>query len=452
MSIPYDRVHIIGAGGAGMSALAKVLLARGHTVSGSDLRGGAALQGLADLGVEVFTGHNPSVAVKADLVVASSAIPDFDEELVAARAAGVETWRRPELLTALTAEIPTIGATGTHGKTTTAALMLAALQGAGEDPSFVIGGDPIGIGTNGHLGESELMILEADEAFRTFESLHLRGLVVTNVEAEHLDHFGSEESLLSSFIGVARRVEGPVVSCADDPGSARVAQEAGTRTYGMADSAHWRVSELTRTPQGMRYRLTGPDAAVAVEVSRPGAHVALNSAGALALLAEIGYDLDRLVPGIAAFKGVGRRWEHRGTVGEVILYDDYAHHPTEVRATLDAASGIARGRLWAVFQPHLYSRTERFSDEFGEALAKADVVVVTDVYGARETPVPGITGELVAEAARSRGADVHYVQHRADLAGYVAPLVMAGDLVVSMGAGDITLLPTELAMLLATQS
>lgn len=445
MRLPYKRIHIVGAGGAGMSAVAKVLAAQGYDVSGSDLRGGATLEGLADIGVAVFTGHHPDVAVSADLVVASSAVPEYDEELVAAHDEGIPTWRRPQLLSALTSDITTIGATGTHGKTTTTALMITALRSTGVDPSFVIGGDLAGLGSNGHLGTSDLLVLEADEAFRTFESLHLDGLVVTNVEPEHLEHFGTPQDLVDSFVSVAEAVSGPVVACVDDRGAAEVASRAKTITYGESPAAEWRIEDLERKAPGSTFQLVGPIRSVEVELRQPGRHVALNAAGGLALLAELGHDLDALARGLAAFRGVGRRWEHRGTVGGVVLFDDYAHHPTEVRATLEAASGVAQGRLWAVFQPHLYSRTERLSDEFGAALSSADVVVVTDVYGAREAPVPGVTGELVANAARSAGAEVHYVPHRADLADFLLPRVSSGDLVLTMGAGDITLLHTEFA-------
>jgi UDP-N-acetylmuramate--alanine ligase len=432
-----------------MSALAKILAGLGHTVSGSDLRGGASLEALVGIGVEVATGHAPDLARRADLVVASSAVPEYDEELVAAREAGVPVWRRPALLEALSAGIETLGATGTHGKTTTTALLITALRALGVDPSFVVGGDLVGLGTNGHLGGDSILVIEADEAFRTFESIHLDGLVVTNVEVDHLDHFGDEEGLMASFLRVARGVSGPVVCCVDDPGSARVATAAGAATYGLAPGASWQVSDLELWREGSSFTLTGRPGSTVVNVPRPGRHVALDAAGAVALLAEMGHDLDRLGSSLAEFRGVGRRWEHRGTLGGVVLYDDYAHHPTEVRATLEAARGMGAERLWAVFQPHLYSRTERFSQEFGDALAIADEVVVTDVYGAREEPVPGVTGELVADAAAARGAAVHYVGHRRDLASFLAPRLRSGDLVVSMGAGDITLLHGELASLLA---
>lgn len=451
MTIPTGRIHIVGAGGAGMSAIAKLLLGKGHHLSGSDLRGGASLEALADLDVETFVGHHPEAVEGAALVVASSAVPDFDEELSAAREAGIPVWRRPQLLGAVTADIPTIAATGTHGKTTTTAMLIAALRYMGEDPSFVVGGDLLDLGTNGHWGTTDLLVLEADEAFRTFESLHLDGLVVTNVEHEHVDHFGSEAELIASFLDVARSVTGPVLACVDDAGARRVADEAGAVGYGFDPEATWVISELSSGAAGVDFRVAGRGSEVRVSLVQPGRHVVLNATGAIALLAELGHDVAAAAAGVSTFRGVGRRWEHKGTVAGVVLYDDYAHHPTEVDVVLEAASAVTDGRIWAVFQPHLYSRTERFSSEFGRALAQADIVVVTDVFGAREEPVPGITGELVADAARLAGGTVHYVPHRYELAGFLAPQVAAGDLVISLGAGDITLLHTELAPMLGVR-
>jgi UDP-N-acetylmuramate--alanine ligase len=451
LRLGYRRVHLIGAGGAGMSAIARVLAGMGHEVSGSDQRGGSTLDRLADFGIAIHTGHHPEVARAADLVVASSAVPDHDPEMVAAIEAGVPVWRRPQLLGALTEDIPTIGATGTHGKTTTTALLVAALRATGEDPSFIVGGDLADWNTNGHYGSTDLLVIEADEAFRTFESLHLDGLIITNVESEHLEHFGTEDDLTASFAQVAASVSGPVLACADDPGSFAVAGRVGAVTYGTDPASDWRIVGLTMSKGGTSFDLVGPDRGTHVSLSRPGAHVARNAAGALALISTLGHDLNVAASGLASFRGVGRRWEHRGTVSGVTLIDDYAHHPTEVAATLGAASGIVPGRVWAVFQPHLYSRTARFQEEFGEALSLADEVVVTDVYGSREVPVPGVTGELVADAARGHGASVHYVPRITDLAPYLADRVASGDLIVTMGAGDVTLVHTELAMRLATR-
>lgn len=452
MSLPEGRIHIVGIGGAGMSAIAKLLVASGHVVSGTDLRGGAAVDALADLEVDVAIGHHPETVAGAGLVVASSAVPDYDEELTEARKLGLQVWRRPELLAAITGDVPTIGATGTHGKTTTTAMLVTALRGMGEDPSFIVGGDLVDLGTNGHHGTDHLLVLEADEAFRTFESLHLAGLVVTNVEHEHVDHFGDAAELEASFTSVASAVTGPVVVCADDPGSRRVGGAVGAITYGFDPSADWVISDHVIRNGHTDFTLSGEPGSVRVNLSQPGRHVALNASGAIALLVDLGRELETTAAAVAGYRGVGRRWDHKGTVSGVVLIDDYAHHPTEVAAVLDAAAGSTPGRIWAVFQPHLYSRTERFSAEFGVALARADVAVVTDVFGAREAPVPGVTGELVADAVRAAGGTVHYVPHRYDVATYIEPLLESGDMVLSLGAGDITLLHSELAPLLGARS
>jgi UDP-N-acetylmuramate--alanine ligase len=449
LRLDYNRIHIVGAGGSGMSAIAKVLAGLGHQVSGSDLRGDATLSRLGDFGIETYPGSNPEIARQADLVVASSAVPERDPELLAASAAGKPVWRRPRLLGAITASVPTIGATGTHGKTTTTALLVTALRSMGMDPSFIVGGEISNLATNGHYGTSDLLVVEADEAFRTFEHLSLNGLVVTNVEPEHLEHFGSEDEMRRSFVTVAAAVAGPVVACADDPGSADLARQTASVTYGTAEGADWRLLDLVPAEGGTQFVLEGPNTSVEVALRRPGTHVAVNAAGVLALVGEMGMDVSKAAAGLATFTGVGRRWEHRGTVSGVTLIDDYAHHPTEVGVNLRTAKEWHEGRVWAVFQPHLYTRTERFSDEFGVALAIADRVVVTDVYGSRETPIPGVNGQLVADAVRESGGEVDYVQHRMDLAPFLAERVSAGDLVVTMGAGDITLVPTELALLLS---
>lgn len=429
-----------------MSALAKILAGRGHTVTGSDLRGGAALDLLVDLGIDVWEGHRPEAARIADLVVASSAVPESDSELEAAVDAGVTVWRRPQLLETLTGEFRTIGPTGTHGKTTTTALMVTALQAGGVDPSFVIGGELSGLGTNAHLGSSELLVLEVDEAFGTFEHLRLRGLVVTNVEQDHMDYFGSADEMEASFVRVVRAVDGPVVACLDDPGSARVAERTGVATYGSDSEAKWWMRGFRVEAGEARFEVSGPGKTVSVALPRPGHHLARNATGALALLGELGFDIEAAASGLARFTGVRRRFELRGVVGGVRIIDDYAHHPTEVSATLREAARYGARRVWAVFQPHLYTRTRDMHRQFGAALVRADLVVVTDVYGSREAPIPGVTGNLVADAARQAGAaGVEYVARRSDVAEHLAERVTDGDLVVVMGAGDITLVAGELA-------
>lgn len=451
--VPHRRIHLIGVGGAGMSALARILSGAGHIVTGSDLHPSPALDSLSDLGLEVWSGHEPSRIGGADLVVASSAIPENDPEWEMAGRQGIRRWHRPQLLEAITGAIPTIGATGTHGKSSSTAMMVTAIRAAGGSPSFVVGADLLDLRTNAAHGSDPLLVLEVDEAFGTFEHLHLGGLMVTNIEADHLDHFGTLDAIEAAFTRVARKVDGPVVACRDDPGAARLAARVGSSTYGLDALSTFVIGDLALGPDGARFRLRGPGTDVRVDIRRPGIHMARNAAGVVALTALLGYDPQAIADGLAGFHGVRRRFEHRGTVGEVMVIDDYAHHPTEVAATLRGARQMGARRLWAVFQPHLFSRTERFAGEFGAALALADRAVVCDVYGSRESPIPGVTGEMVAAATvRAGGRDVEYVPHRSDLATRLAAMVEPGDLVVFMGAGDITTAAGELVTLLGART
>ena len=445
-----QSVHLVGVGGAGMSALAKLLAGHGRIVTGSDLRSSETLTRLAEQGIPTWSGHRVEAVTDVDLVVASSAVPEHDRELAAARAAGVTVWRRPALLEAITAEMPTIGVTGTHGKTSSTSMMVLGLQAAGRDPSFVVGGEIVELRSNAHAGSDDLLVLEIDEAFGTFEQVHARGLVLTNVEAEHLDHFVTNEAMEEAFTRVVRNVDGPVLACVDDPGAARISMRTDVMTYGTTIGADWHMSEPVPGPDSVRFTLTAPNGRdFDVDVGKPGVHMARNAAGVVALLGELGEDPAAVAMGLRSFQGVRRRFEHRGEIGGVTIIDDYAHHPTEVAATLRAARGRGASRLVAVFQPHLYTRTERLHREFGAALAQADVVIVADVYGAREDPIPGISGALVADAAVRSGAPaVEYVAHRSDLAQVVAGIVRPGDDVVTMGAGDVTLLASELGALL----
>lgn len=445
-----DVVHIIGVGGAGMSGLAKLLSQLGHTVTGSDLRRGPAFDSLTDAGIDVWEGSDPSRMASAGLVVASSAVPEHDPEWISAGERGISRWRRPELLDALTGSIRTLGATGTHGKTTSTAMLIASLRALGEDPSFLVGGTLTDLQTNAHLGNRELLVIEADEAFGTFQSMHLVGLTVTNVEEEHLDFYKTLYALEDAFAEVVRETSGPVTVNRDDPGGRRLADRTGAITYGRADGADWVIGDVLASPTGTGFTLRSGSSTIPVSVSVPGLHNVYNAAGILTLLAELGYDAARAARALERFSGTRRRFEHRGTVAGVTMIDSYAHHPTEVAADLRAARQGDWNDIWAVFQPHLYSRTARFSREFGLALSSADHIVVTDVYAARETPMPGVTGRLVADSATAAlGGKVDYVPHRSNLARFLADRVKNGDLVLTMGAGDITTVPHELAVLLA---
>jgi len=405
------------------------------------------LRSLAGVGVETWIGHRPDAIQNTDLIVASSAVPSSDPELAAASAAGIEVWERPRLLQVLSQRLGTIGVTGTHGKTTTTAMMVTALRSMDRDPSFMVGGRLIDLNTNAHLGEESLFVLEADEAFGTFLDLSLDALLITNIEADHLDFYGTVEAMEGAYVDVASRVSGPVVGCIDDPGVQRLAGEVdGLIGYGSSAAATWRLESVTREGIGVRASIAHHDDRFDLVVPKPGLHVALNALGVVAFGAALGFDPGLIAAGLTRFNGVRRRFEVRARLPELTIVDDYAHHPTEVAATLEAARSGHEGRILAVFQPHRYSRTAEHGSALGRALSAADVVVVADVYAAGEVPIPGVTGRLVASAIE--GAETRFVARRADLAAEVVSLVEPGDLVLLLGAGDVTGAADEILTLL----
>lgn len=433
-----QRVHIIGAGGSGMSGVAKLLSQLGHTVSGSDLKPGRMFDVLNDVGITTWLGHRPEAMTGVDLVVASSAVPDTDLELSAARDLGIEIWRRPALLKALTAQRRTFGFAGTHGKTTSTALAVTATRSMGVNPSFLVGGEMIGLNTGASVGTDELFLLEADEAFGTFRHLSLDGLLVTNIEADHLDHYGTVAALEDAFAQVAGRVAGPRIVCADDAGARRLAQTVDVTTYGFSPDAQWRIKDLEHERGSVRFRLEGEGGTTEVTLPKPGEHLASNAAGVLALLGESGLDVAAAAAGMSNFRGVGRRYEIRAKVEGITVVDDYAHHPTEVAATIAAASVGSSGGVIAVFQPHRYTRTADLGPDFGAPLALADQVIVTDIYAAGERPIIGVTGRLVSQAVEAAGGTVAFVPRLTDIPDMVAASAEAGDVILLLGAGDIS--------------
>lgn len=447
----FRRIHMVGAGGSGMSGLAKILAGLGYEVTGSDLKPGRVLDALEDAGIETWIGHRPERMKEPELVVASSAVPARDPELVAAAEHGAVVWERPALLDALTAMMPGLGITGTHGKTTTTGLVVAGMNGVGADPSFLVGGELVGQNTFAHLGNREVFVLEADEAFGTFRHLHLNGLIVTNIEADHLDYYGTVAELEEAFALVANRTDGPVLGCIDDPGVQRLAQRADVITYGRSPGSTWQVTDLEHGIGDVSFLLAGRGSTTMVRVPRPGVHIALDAAGAIAFLAELGYDPRAAAAGIGDFAGVRRRFETRVRIGGITVVDDYAHHPTEVGATISAGRLGGWRRVWAVFQPHRYTRTANLGPAFGAPLAEADKVIVTDVYSAGEAPQPGVTGRLVAEAVSAAGGDVRYLPSIRSVAPTIVPELTEGDVVLLLGAGDVNSIADDIATALGDQ-
>jgi UDP-N-acetylmuramate--alanine ligase len=443
------HVHFMGIGGAGMSGIARILLARGLTVSGCDAKESAALAALRALGAEIALGHDPAHAV-ADTVVVSSAIRPDNPELVRARETGRLVLPRAAALASVMTDRIGLAVAGTHGKTTTTSMLTVAMHACGRDPSYAIGGDLNEPGSNAHHGTGEHFVAEADESDRSFLLLSPRGAVITNVEPDHLDNYGDADAVGAAFEAFVRRVApgGPLLLGADDPGSLALAdlgRECGleVRTFGLAADADVRVEDLALSGTGSSFDLVAGGVRLGrVELSVPGPFNAVNAAGALGLGLTIGLPFADMARGLAGFSGARRRFELKGIAGGVRVFDDYAHHPTEVaRGALVAARGVARdGRVIAVFQPHLYSRTERFAADFGRALGAADVVVVMEVYAAREDPLPGVTGALIAQAVPLPADRVHFEPSWSAVPSLVAGLARPGDVVVTIGAGDVTML------------
>ncbi|SEM03926.1 UDP-N-acetylmuramate--L-alanine ligase [Blastococcus sp. DSM 46786] len=450
-SLPeLGAVHFIGIGGAGMSGIARILLARGVPVSGSDRRDGPTLLALRALGARVEVGHDGAHVGDADTVVVSTAIRADNPELVAARERGLRVLPRAVALAAVMAGRRSIAVAGTHGKTSTTSMLTVAVQACGVDASFAIGGNLNESGSNAHAGEGDVFVAEADESDRSFLLLSPFAGIVTNVEADHLDNYGDLAAVEAAFDRFLQTVDpaGFVVLCADDPGAARLAGVPGparVRTYGTAEDADLRMLDLEVGREHTAYTAVLDGTEVGrVQIRVPGEHMARNSAAALLAGLELGLPARGLVDGLARFGGVHRRFELKGTAGGVRVYDDYAHHPTEVAAQLRAARAVAGdGRLVVAFQPHLYSRTQEFAEGFGAALGLADEVVVMDVYGAREDPVPGVTGAMVADAVPLPAEHVRFEPSWSAAGPALAARARPGDLVMTMGAGDVSMVGPE---------
>lgn len=451
------QVHFVGIGGAGMSGIARILLARGVPVSGSDAKESRTLVALRALGATVHVGHRPGNLGTAQTVVASTAIRDSNPELVEARRRGLPILPRAAALAAVMAGRRRVAVAGTAGKTSTTSMLTVIAQSCGVDPSFAIGGDLNESGSNAHHGTGELFIAEADESDGSFLLLSPDAAVVTNVEADHLDRHGTVDAYARVFEEFVGKITpgGFLVGCADDPGARRLLSVAGDlplrlRSYGEAPDADLRLSEVSIGPDGTRYRaVLDGEPLGQVRIAVHGRHMALNSAAALLAAVELGLPPDRVIAGLAAYQGVHRRFELKGTVAGIRVYDDYAHHPTKIAAQLRAARAlVGEGRLVVAFQPHLYSRTQMFVREFGEALGLADEVVVMEVFGAREDPVPGVTGALVAAEIPLPAERVCYEPSWSKVVTELARRAQSGDIVITMGAGDVTMIGPEVLSVL----
>ncbi len=455
------RIHFIGIGGAGMSGIARILLGRGALVSGSDAKESAVLLVLRALGARVSVGHSADNLGDADTVVVSTAIRANNPELVAARERGLLVLPRAVALAAVLAGRRSVAVAGTHGKTSTTSMLTVALQNCGVDPSFAIGGHLNESGSNAHHGSGDLFVAEADESDGSFLLLSPSAAIVTNVEADHLDNWTDLDSIRSAFERFVATIRpgGFLVLCADDPGAAKLAAAAQdcsvrVRTYGRGEDADLQLRELTHDAGGtggITYQALLDGVPLGrVQLHAPGEHMALNSAAALLAGTELGLSATAMIDGLGVYAGVHRRFEHLGTVSGVRVYDDYAHHPTEITAQLKAARSVAGdGRLIVAFQPHLFSRTREFAEAFGLALGAADAVVVMAVFGAREDPIPGVSGLIIAGNIPLHPDRVHYQPSWLQVAPLLASLASPGDLVLTLGAGDIAMIGREVLTSLA---
>ena len=443
-----QHIHLVGIGGSGMSGIAEVLLTLGYKVTGSDLTYSETIRHLEEIGGTIFIGHRESHITGAQVVVVSSAVAETNPEVVAARAKVIPVIPRAEMLAELMRLKYGIAIAGAHGKTTTTSMVAAVLAQAGLDPTFVIGGRVNALGTHARLGRSDLLIAEADESDGSFLRLAPSVVVVTNLDREHLDFYKGMEPLEKAFLDFINKVPfyGLAILCADDERLRGLFPRVTKRyqTYGLHDQGEGGTPDLFATDikamgQGVEFRANlrekklGP-----FRLRTPGIHNVSNSLAAIAVALELDVPVDQIRQGLAAFSGVERRFQILGEKRNVMVVDDYGHHPTEIRATLAAAKTVGDRRVVAVFQPHRYSRTRDLADDFARAFEQADMVFVTDIYAAGEQELPGISGKLIAEKIQSSGhPSVHWVNGMPNLSDCVREKLAEGDIVITLGAGDI---------------
>ena len=447
------RVHIVGIGGAGMSGIARIMVAQGMTVSGTDAKDSRRLQALKAIGVDARVGHDADLVQGLDAVIFSTAIPESNVERVAAREAGIPELSRADALAIVMAGSRGVAVAGTHGKTTTTSMLTVALQHCGVDPSFAIGSELNESGSNAHLGTGDIFVVEADESDGAFLALAPEAGIVTNVEPDHLDHWGTFEAIEEAFLEFAlgiRDRDGFLVVCIDDLGGARLAQRAreqgvDVRTYGESHDADYRLSDAIVNGIGWTFDVVHNGVRLGeVRLQVPGRHNALNALAAFATGLGLSLPASDLREGLESFSGTRRRFDFKGQVDDIRVFDDYAHHPTEIDATLRAARDVVGdGRLIVAFQAHHYYRTAMFTKEFGTALGLADDVVVLEVYAPGETPIPGASGQTMASNVPLPPEHVVFEPSWSAVAGHLVDRARAGDIIMTLGAGDIGMIGTE---------
>jgi len=440
------KIHFVGIGGIGMSGIAEILIDQGFRVSGSDRALSEVTEHLQSLGATIYEGHKAeNLAADVDTLVYSSAVASENPELAEAERRKIPIVRRAEMLAEVMRLKYGIGIAGTHGKTTTTSMVSLVLLEGGFDPTVIVGGKLSGLGgTNARLGKGDFIVVEADEFDRSFLSITPTIAVLTTLETDHLDCYRDLEDIKGAFIQFANKVPfyGFIVLCLDEPALQDIMPQISKKkllTYGLTPQADIQAIEIHHKENTSTFTVTrGFDDLGQITLQIPGKHNIQNALAAIAVGLQLGVPFSKVKAGIEKFTGVYRRWEKKGEVDGIAVYDDYAHHPTECRATLSGVKSGWRRRVVCVFQPHLYSRTRDFYEEFGKAFLLADVLVLTDVYPAREEPIQGVTGELIANAAKQFGhKDVHYIQDKKQLPEYLKKNTRPGDIVITMGAGDI---------------
>jgi UDP-N-acetylmuramate--alanine ligase len=439
------RIHFVGIGGSGMSGIARIMSARGARISGSDLHESTILESLRALEFKIFIGHDAQNIAHADLVVRSSAIPDNNPEIEAARAAGLPVIGRAEALAALLVERRSVAIAGTHGKTTTTSMLTVALQRCGLDPSFSIGASIRNAGTNAHQGSGDIFIVEADESDGSFTHYRPSGAVITNIELDHVDNFATIEEIDRIFVEFAKTITEFLVICSDDEGAKRLmarAKELPVKlfTYGTQGDPNLLINRIQLGAKNGSARLTLNGRVLGdLKLSIPGRHNLLNAAAALLTGVQLGAPIEKLFDGLASFSGARRRFELRGEVDGITVIDDYGHHPTEIKATLETARAFAgEGRVLVIFQPHRFSRTQAFLSEFAKELSAADHTFLLEVYPADEKPISGVTSAGIAH--RMEQSRVTYEPSMPSVIDQVVKQARSGDVILTLGAGDVTAL------------